>query len=548
MALMRLTSIFSSVILALILFGAVLAIREQVTTPPVNIVLLTVESLRADRFTPVLAPKFFAAARQASVYKNHRGIASWTAPNIIALLTGLSPFKQGVHARGQSIPGGRMPPLQKLAKEGWTIGSVQAFAKSENFENIGMRVIDGEGLEGWIARRALAGQPFFFWHHYLETHLPYNPPTAFLPTGFRMPDAEDPASARIKALRRLPSVREGSVKFEARDKPIINALYDGGIREFDAWFQNFWQFLNMTGLRHNTLLIVTADHGEELLERGNVGHASTTRAGTLFEEVVRIPLFVWWPEGFENIARIENVEPTDHLDIMPTIFDILDIPPGSTFPGGSLRDRRESYRWHAITSRAGFAEENPDNIRRFIAATADGRWKLVAETDRREVRKIELYDLRVDPGEREEISASHPDIVRQLLPSLTTRMASFVLPNTGGQRETAKGGNESEAGPGRPNWIFPTQSRTVSWEVLKGRAYLEWSGNPSRRYVLEYKAGSGVLAVSGEIVVPGTTKDFGKFSRKYWDTWVVPYGEITFRVRDEANKSWSAPLVLSLAE
>ena len=138
------TSIFASAVLVAVVAGTILTFRARFAEPPINVILLTVESLRADRFTPALAPKFFDAALDAVRFKSHRSIASWTAPNIISLLTGLSPFEQGVHARGHSIAADRDTALEQLARDGWEIGSVQAFAKTENFQNLGMPVSAGD--------------------------------------------------------------------------------------------------------------------------------------------------------------------------------------------------------------------------------------------------------------------------------------------------------------------------------------------------------------------------------------------------------------------
>lgn len=538
---MRWTSIFVSAACLLVLAGGIATILDRTGDRPFNVVLISVESWRADRVTPDLAPNLFAAARRGTIYSGHRSIASWTGPNIVALLSGLSPFDQGVHARGQSVVADRDLPLEKLARAGWDIGSVQAFAQTENFLNLGMPVAGGETLEGWIARRRLDGRPFFFWHHYLDTHLPYNPPDRFIEPEDALPEREDPSFVRMEAVRRLPAVRAGSVAFEPSDRPHIDALYNGGIRAFDAWFARFWNFFEAAGLREDTILIVTADHGEELLERGNVGHASTTMAGTLYEESVRVPLFIWWPGGL-RVTEGNIVEAaTDHLDVMATILDVLDQPFGAALTGRSLLRERKDYRWYALTSGAGFAEPEPDDIRNYIAAAADSRWKLVARLDRRTLVATRLYDLESDPGEHRDVAAERPEIVARLLPELLKRSEGFVLP---GRTPASTGGVAGEG----PRWVFPTGSRAVSWDDLQGRAYLEWTGAPEKSYELEYDAGSGDLRVSGRISVAGPLKDFGTFSRKYWRTWLLPYGQVTVRVREETDGAWSVPLTITLAE
>lgn len=541
---MRWPSIFVSMVFLLVLAGSTATVLDRTEKRPFNVVLLTVESWRADRVTPALAPNLFAAARHGTIYTHHRSIAAWTAPNIIALLSGLSPFEQGVHARGQSVAADRDLPLEKLARAGWEIGSVQAFARTENFLNLGMPVAGGETPEGWIARHRLDGKPFFFWHHYLDTHLPYNSPKSFLAPGSRLPKRGDPAFARIEAVRKLPAVRANSVAFEASDQPYIDALYNGDIREFDVWFKRFWNFFNAAGLREDTLLVVTADHGEELLERGHVGHASTTTAGTLYEETVHVPLFIWWPKrlGLPEGKVVDT--PNDHLDVMPTILGVLDQPYGVSLPGRSLLRDRKDYRWYALTSKGGFAEPDPDNIHNYIAAVADERWKLVAWLDRRAVVATRLYDLQSDPGERRDVAAENPDVMARLLPPLLERIAHFVLPATPAAAADREGKPEGAG----PRWVFPVGSCTVTWNDLQGRAYLEWTGAPDKSYALEYQAGSGAMRVAGLFSVDGPEKDFGTFSRKYWQTWVVPYKQVTVRVREEPDGAWSVPITIKLAE
>lgn len=538
---MRRVSIFVSVLFAAVLAGTVLTIHDRFAAPQANVILLTVESLRADRFAEKLAPQFFAAAVEAAAYPKHRSISSWTGPNIIALLTGLSPFEQGVHARGQSIDPGKPVFLDALAREGWTVGSVQAFAKTENFRNLGMPVDAGHSLKGWIARSALSAEPFFFWHHYLDTHLPYNPSEPELPSGIQLPVPGDAAHGRIQAVRTQPALREGSVAFEAGDKPLIEALYDGGIRDFDAWFGDFWRFYNASGLRENTILIVTADHGEELLDRGNVGHASTNAAGTLYEESVRVPLFIWWPARLRPESRPGT---TDHLDLVPTLRDALGLPADTNLAGQSLLRAGPGHDWSAITSRAGFSETNPDDVETFVAARIEGTWKLIVQTKRKGLSSVELFDLAADPMERDDKVYDRPDVVAKLLPSLLYRVSRLTLPQTA--PPSASG---VRSGPNSvPRWLQPAQSGALSWVDLGGRALLRWSGDPSATYRLSYSLGTGPSSLSGELRVEGTEKDFGTFSEHYWRTWISPYRQVTLRVRNETSDNWSETLHITLAE
>ena len=123
-----------------------------------------------------------------------------------------------------------------------------------------------------------------------------------------------------------PTIRHGTVAFEPTDAPAVTALHAATTREFDVWFGRFWEFFQSSGLARDTILVVTADHGDEHLERGHVGHASTTHDGHLYEELVHIPLFIWAPEG--SGGRQGQVDAwSDHMDIMPTVIRHLGMKP-----------------------------------------------------------------------------------------------------------------------------------------------------------------------------------------------------------------------------
>ena len=86
--------IWISLSLAALVIAAVLAVREAVRPVPMNVVVITVESWRADAATPENMPNLFAAARQGVTFANHRAVSAWTAPNVISVLTGISPFRR----------------------------------------------------------------------------------------------------------------------------------------------------------------------------------------------------------------------------------------------------------------------------------------------------------------------------------------------------------------------------------------------------------------------------------------------------------------------
>jgi choline-sulfatase len=501
--------------------------------PPLNVIFLTVESWRAEAARPERMPNLFRAAAEGTRYANHRAISAWTAPNMIAVLTGLSPFEQGVHARGQSIDAAREVFLEDLAARGWRVAALQSFMAIDVFRNLGLTVTPQEEPLSWLAARAREGELFVLWYHYLRTHLPYAPSADFrgpyeaIATGL---DAS--AMKRMKTVQSASKIPAGSVAFEPGDLPAVRTLYLGGVAEFDAWFGAFWDFFNRSGLRKTTVLVVTADHGDELLERGNVGHASTTRAGHLHDEILRVPLFVWLPGKREGtVVR----SATDHTDIVPFLRSVL----GLSGP----RMLSASHRYVAATSFSGYTETDPNHPSGFEAAMIEDGWKLRLRQARGGPVVPHLYDLTSDPGETDDLAGAQPDRVGAMTRVLLPKLLSLWRPPQTDQIAASSAGNIA-----RPEWVTPQSSRTIHYADIADGARLQWTGNPSGRYVVEYRAGEGALAIDGALDVEGTTKDFGTVGEFYWRTWVVPYHRVWLRVAPAERKSLASQwIALKLA-
>ncbi|MBU0716243.1 MAG: sulfatase-like hydrolase/transferase, partial [Verrucomicrobia bacterium] len=171
-----------------------------------------------------------------------------------------------------------------------------------------------------------------------------------------------------------------------------------------------------------TLIIITADHGEELMERGHVGHCSCNLKGTLYDESIKVPLIMRYPRKLPQGKVIQRQ--ISQIDIMPTVFDLLDLPKPSwmdgrsTLPlinGGAVEFREEVY---AETTPAGWqALENDD---REIWCVRTEEWKLILYTtaDRHE-KRWELFNLKSDPAEIKNIFDQRRDICDGLMPKLT---------------------------------------------------------------------------------------------------------------------------------
>lgn len=527
-----------SIAVLVLLLATGLWLRDASRPQPPNLIILTVESWRADAATRERMPNLFSAAAEGTYFTRHRAISAWTAPNIIAVLTGLSPFDQKVHARGQSIAASRHVFLEELAEAGWRVGGLQSFMTIDVFRNLGLTVTPGKGLLPWLAERARDNRPFVLWYHYLQTHLPYAPSPSFRHDyEVLAPQLDSATLNRLATVQTAPVIPAGTVAFQPADALPVRVLYEGGVAEFDSWFATFWYFFNRAGLRETTILVVTADHGEELLERGNVGHASTTRAGHLHEEIVRIPLFVWLPRraGFPLPPSRVDV-PTDHTDIVPMLRFLLAGSPDGAASSGLFDSNAFDETWTAATSFGGYADPDPEHPSGFEVARVENMWKLRLRQMRGGPVEPSLYDLASDPGERTNKAEHAAD--------KATAMSRDLLPKLIALWQTRSG---VEAAPvvqnlERPQWVTPRTNRVLRYADVARGVRLEWTGAQSSSYLVEYHAGDGAKAMEGTLEVKGTVKDFGIVGEVYWRTWVAPYSRVRLRVmpvgREDLASSW----------
>jgi choline-sulfatase len=511
-----------------------------------RVVLLTVESLRDEQVNEVNTPHLLAAAGDGGGvrFTGHRAVSGWTATNIVTLLTGLSPFASGIHTRGQSLPEHLHPPLQQLADRDYVVEGMQPFMTMDIYHNLGLEV-DRRGAEPtlWLAERRRHGEPFFLWYHYVHTHLPYGPD----PLPEHWPQE---VRARMEKVRTQPSVLHDEARFSPEDVPLVQAMHAKRIVEFDQWFGEFWGFWQRGGLSRDTILVVTADHGDEHGERGMVGHASTTLAGHLHEEVVRVPLFIWLPEPLAHLAdRVDPSTTTSHADIMPTLLARLGIKATLPLEGRDLfamprqgqattatgNAKGEGCSWLAMTASGGFAEPDPERIRYFEYACLHDGWKSRLRVAHGGEEQLFLYHLASDPGERINHAANQPhraDLHRRLLhEAMARRVTVPVGSGTVG---------ESDGVATVLQWLHPTRSGPYSYADVKGQFRLQWTGAADREYIIDYRAGHGSKALTGTLAVRGPSKDFGTIDSRYWLTWIVPNSPYRLRIR-EADGPGSSP-------
>ena len=244
---------------------------------------------------------------------------------------------------------------------------------------------------------------FFLWIHYMDVHEPYLPPS-------RLPSA-------LKSYRALKLHRKAESSPDSLSPQEVNkliALYDTNLSYIDNEISSLLRTLRQSNPLDDTFVIITADHGQQLLERGRHGHGNY-----LYDELVHVPLIIAGP-GVKAQVISQQIS---LLDLAPTILDLLKIENPKAFLGNSLLPLMKGNRPKAANSQA---ISKTDSIYRLSIASAGikpqldanhrrtslrtGKWKYIYN----EGRQDELYDLEDDPKETKNIIDVKPEIATEL--------------------------------------------------------------------------------------------------------------------------------------
>ncbi len=385
--------------------------------PPRHVILWIMDTLRADRIRPIEpgarpeVPALERLAAEGAVFRHAYVQGNESQTSHASIWTSLYPAAHGVRTAG--IGGtyrlaGRFDTVGQLARRAGlkTIGVTAngmitpsgGYARGfATFANL-MRERNPRRTNGFVpgqrilerARVQLAddwSEPFFLFVGTIDTHKPWVGHEPWLsrydpqPYAGVFASAAWPGDLGIKpgsmACTRVPA---------ARDLARISAIYDSDVSYQDSVLGAMLDELDRHGIADDTMVIVTADHGEELWEVGRCGHGASLR-----ETLVHVPLFVRYPPLVPPGTIVE--EGVDALDILPTLAEALGEPPPARAQGDSLL---------AIAQGMGRGYVRPSYASQYEYAHAlrVGGWKIWLGRD----GGIRLYDLAADPGEKAAVS------------------------------------------------------------------------------------------------------------------------------------------------
>jgi arylsulfatase A-like enzyme len=377
---------------------------------PPNLLLISLDTTRRDHgsvygYGRETTPNLERLAAQGVLFTLAYAPAPTTGPSHASLFTSLHPITHRVVKNGRVLAAGHRTLAERLRERGFaTAGVVSSyvldarFGWDQGFElwdddfdraSATTMVPSGGGVEvfdrtadattrravGWLEGERDASRPFFLFVHYMDPHEPWVAPPEFVQR-FRTPDVPvDGVSGLV-------------------------ARYDAEIAFTDHQIGELLAALDRLGLAEDTLVAVSADHGEGLLQHGELHHGTQ-----LYEEQMRVPLLLRWPRGLPAGRVVDGA--VSLIDLAPTLLELAGLAPeaGDVMQGRSLvpviRDRE------ALDPLLPIFLFRPSNteIPGEQYAVRQGDWKLIRGPG--EGRR-ELFDLSKDPRERTDRAAEEP--------------------------------------------------------------------------------------------------------------------------------------------
>ncbi|MHC4705989.1 MAG: sulfatase family protein [Planctomycetota bacterium] len=431
---------------------------------PQGVILIWADALRWDHlnvygYPRETAPVLSRMAAEGALFHDCLSQATWTLPSTSSLLTSLYVTTHGVmDAFRDTLPvtATIMPEVFHDAgyatlsfSSVWFTGRYfnmhQGFDELHEYDSLDWAKPNSSKTAREYVNRLLPWLeahrevPFFVFLHVFDPHTPYEPYPPYDTLWIDPARKKEPeiivGPFRKKMAFTLKKLKEAGIDLDEFFS-LSKDWYDGSIRAMDAEIGRLFERLEELGLDDKTLVIFISDHGEEFLDHGGMGHATT-----VYSEQTHVPLIVRWPgvvpEGAEVFETVRTI------DLMPTILELCRLPVPEAVQGQSLvpllteakgssseptarSDRNGSFttgQWRneSAVSELLWSEQekrsNPEQ-RDSYACISDG-WKLIHNIQPSKGHpEYELYDNRKDPLDKINLADKHPEIVERLAEQL----------------------------------------------------------------------------------------------------------------------------------
>jgi arylsulfatase A-like enzyme len=421
--------------------------KSAAASLPFNVMVVLIDTLRADHlgaygYARPTSPQFDALAREGVLFERTVAQAAWTKPSVASLFTGrfvkhhgvvtsrdalgadLTTMAEALGGRGyrtaaftanpwitpefrfdqgfDQFESGRamaaqLTSLYKLLKRVDRLAARTTGVKTDlagtvfwgtsgNLGNSERDRLLTDAAVDWIGAQG-AAQPFFMYMHLIGPHDPYNPPTEYV-RPFREA-GWDGLPGPTKPPARVQTIFDKADPLGEHEQAAMMAQYDGAIAFADAQLGRLVEALRKAGVLDRTLIVVTADHGEEFYEHHNWRHGNQ-----LYNEVVHVPLLFRLPERLQPTRRSDV---SMLVDVLPTLVNLV----GGGQPIEGL-DGRPLFATGTTPIPTAYAEHFWFDGGTYVSRMVErGELKLKETKDEASGKeKTELYDLAADGGEQ----------------------------------------------------------------------------------------------------------------------------------------------------
>ena len=378
-------------LVVLIVIAATLPLNPPGARPKLNLVLVTLDTTRADRIgaygdaRAVATPAFDRLAREGVLFEDVTSPVPLTLPAHCSLFTGRLPPRHGVRENASRLDSATPTLASVLLSRGYRTAAFVAadvLARSHGLY-VGFDVYDDHmspsqtqehrprrGADSVVDRavswiESAKASPFFLWVHFYDAHAPYQVLPPF-------------------------------------DRMYPGRPYEAAIASIDAQVARLRASLDQNGLTARTVIVVIGDHGEALGE-----HRERSHGLFVYQSVLRVPFIIRAPEAALQGRRVRTA--VSSVDLMPTVLEMLRIETAIDVDGRSLVP---VILQPEPNGPADVYAENLYVRRRFgwseMRAIRSGAWKLIDKTS------PELYDLEHDPSEVHDLSSGRPEVAARL--------------------------------------------------------------------------------------------------------------------------------------
>lgn len=393
-----------------------------------NVLLIVVDTLRKDHLgcyghTRNTSPNIDELAKRGIVFENCYSQSSWTLPSVATIMTSLYPSVHKSVGVKRKL-GINYVTVTEVMKNNFykTVGVIShVFVSSEYRFGQGFDVFDESCLlnefsdvgksstSEYLGEKAIKyirknkNNRFFMYIHFFDPHFNY-----ILHKEFNyFPEYEGQLGSN-QDIRELLSLRP---KMKSRDIDYLKSLYDSEISYTDKCIGQILNELERLDLYDNTMVILTADHGEEFMERNWIGHTRT-----LYGELINVPLIIKLVNSERGGFRTNrNV---GVIDIFPTIIRAcgIDLNGKIKTQGKDLlkavREGKGDEKRDPIFSEVNFSDGGYNKeVEAFKKSIICERWKMIKNL---EDNSIELYDLNNDQKEEDNVAMYNQDVVAKL--------------------------------------------------------------------------------------------------------------------------------------